>query len=97
MRLFFDTSAFAKRYVAEPGTERVLELCSQASSIGLAAICLPELISTLCRLVREGRLSGEQYNELKRDLLAQTMDAVAVTQCALTCTCPLLGQAVSRG
>ena len=36
MKLFFDTSAFAKRYVTENGTSRVLELCQKANAIGLA-------------------------------------------------------------
>lgn len=81
MRLFFDTSAFAKRYILELGSPRVLELCGQASCIGLAVICLPELISTLCRLVREGRLISEKYHELKSSLLADIAD---VDMCALT-------------
>ncbi len=36
MRLFFDTSAFAKRYIKEDGTKWVLDLCEQAGAIGLA-------------------------------------------------------------
>jgi hypothetical protein len=36
----------------------VLDLCEQAGAISLAVICLPELISTLCRLVREGKLTS---------------------------------------
>ncbi len=74
MKLFFDTSAFAKRYVTENGTSRVLELCQQANSIGLAVVCLPELISTLCRLVRERKLTRSQYAQLKGDVLADIAD-----------------------
>lgn len=74
MKLFFDTSAFAKRYVTESGTTRVLELCHQADSIGLAVVCLPELISSLCRLVRERKLTRIQYAQLKRDVLADIAD-----------------------
>ena len=53
MKLFLDTSAFAKRYVAEPGSEKVMALCQEADALFVSVICLPELISTLCRLVRE--------------------------------------------
>lgn len=74
MKLFFDTSAFAKRYVTENGTTRVLELCQQADSIGLAVVCLPELISTFCRLVRERKLTRSQYAQLKGDVLADIAD-----------------------
>jgi predicted nucleic acid-binding protein len=81
MRLFFDTSAFAKRYIKEDGTKWVLDLCEQAGAIGLAVICLPELISTLCRLVREGKLTSPHYDLLKRNLLADIAD---VDICMLT-------------
>ncbi len=74
MKLFFDTSAFAKRYVTESGTIRVLKLCHQADSIGLAVVCLPELISSLCRLVRERKLTQIQYARLKGDVLADIAD-----------------------
>ncbi len=74
MKLFFDTSAFAKRYVTENGTSRVLDLCQQANSIGLAVVCLPELISTFCRLVRERKLTRSQYAQLKGDVLADIAD-----------------------
>jgi len=39
MRFFFDTSALAKRYAAETGSDAVLVLCEQAQSIGLSVLC----------------------------------------------------------
>jgi len=74
MKLFFDTSAFAKRYVAEMGSDAVLMLCEQASSIGLSIICLPELTSTLCRLVRERKLSKAKYGELHSLIMTDLTD-----------------------
>lgn len=65
MRVFFDTSALTKRYVEEEGSEQVRALCAQADSLGVSVLVFPELISTLCRLVREGRLSAEDYKSLK--------------------------------
>jgi predicted nucleic acid-binding protein len=50
MRTFFDTSAFVKRYVEEPGSERVMEICREAEHLVLSLICLPEMVSTLNRL-----------------------------------------------
>ena len=55
MKVFFDTSALTKRYVEELGSEQVRALCAEAGALGVSILVVPELISTLCRLVREGR------------------------------------------
>jgi predicted nucleic acid-binding protein len=81
MRVFFDTSAFVKKYVEEPGTEKVLEICDQAEQLVLCVICLPELISTLNRLVRERKLTGGDYHKL-RDLIFSEIEEVEI--CYLT-------------
>ena len=65
MNLFLDTSAFAKRYIAEAGSDQLIALCGAAEQIVVSVICLPELISTLSRLVREKRLSKADYRKLK--------------------------------
>ncbi len=75
MRVFFDSSAFAKRYIREAGTEKVLAWCDQATEIGLSAIALPEIISAFCRLRREGNIDDTQYRQLKTLLLADIEDA----------------------
>jgi uncharacterized protein len=74
VKLFFDTSAFAKRYVAETGSDAVLVLCEEAKSIGLSILCLPELTSTLCRLVRERKLPKAKYRELHSLIVADLAD-----------------------
>ncbi len=61
MKVFFDTSALVKRYVNETGSQQVVEICQKADALALSIICLPEMISTLCRLVREGKLSEEIF------------------------------------
>ena len=75
MRVFFDTSAFVKRYISESGTDIVLEWCDRATGIGLSGIALPEIISAFCRLQREARITGTQYRQLKSLLLADIEDA----------------------
>ncbi|NOT18625.1 MAG: type II toxin-antitoxin system VapC family toxin [Sulfuriferula sp.] len=75
MRVFFDTSAFAKRYVQESGSELVADWCERADEIGLAAIALTEIISAFCRLQREGKISVQQYQQLKNALLSDIEDA----------------------
>lgn len=75
MRAFFDTSAFAKRYIAENGSDKVLDLCSKADHLAVSVICLPEIISTLARLTREGRITKSQYGKLKVDVVTDLGDA----------------------
>ena len=76
MRVYFDSSAFAKRYIDEPGTPEVLVWCDQAAELVLSVIAIPELISAFCRLEREGKLSASQYRRLKSDFLADIADAL---------------------
>lgn len=90
MRVFFDSSAFAKRYIHENGTDTVLEWCERATEIGLSGIALPEIISAFCRLRREKRITDTQYRQLKSLLLADIEDAAV---CDLTPA--ILAQAVS--
>jgi uncharacterized protein len=81
VRVFFDSSAFVKRYVSETGTDTVLNWCDQATEIGLSAIALPEIVSAFCRLRREDKIDETQYRQLKALLLADIED---VAICDLT-------------
>jgi len=81
VKVFLDTSAFAKRYVAEHGSDEVLALCQQADELVVSVICLPELISTLSRLVREKKLAKADYRRLKGDAMS---DLVDVDICQIT-------------
>jgi predicted nucleic acid-binding protein len=76
MRVFFDSSAFAKRYVDEAGTAEVLRWCDRATELALSVIAVPELISAFCRLLRERRITKVQYARLKGGLLADLADAL---------------------
>ena len=78
MRIFFDSSAFAKRYVAEAGSVAVDLLCSQADNLGLSVICVPEIISALNRRLRERALSSHDYKKAKGSLAADIRDADVV-------------------
>jgi predicted nucleic acid-binding protein len=76
MRVYFDSSAFAKRYIEETGTAEVLAWCERADELALSVIAIPELISAFCRLRREARLDDGQYQSIKRDLLTDIEDAL---------------------
>ena len=92
MKVFLDTSAFAKRYVAEPGSDQVMDLCQQADSLFVSVICLPELISTLSRLVREKKIAQADYRKLKGDAIADLadVDICQITPGILSAVIPLL-------
>ncbi|MGD0917534.1 MAG: type II toxin-antitoxin system VapC family toxin [Thermodesulfobacteriota bacterium] len=76
MKVFLDSSAFAKRYIAELGSEKTEEICSHATSLGVSSICLPEIISALCRLRRQSVITGDQYEKAKQALLKDLGDAL---------------------
>ena len=99
MRVFFDTSAFVKRYVAEAGTDAVLEWCDRATEIGLSGIALPEIVSAFCRLRRESRITDAQYRQLKSLLLVDIEDAAIcdLTPAVLAQTILALVNNVLRG
>lgn len=75
MKAFLDSSAFAKRFVEEHGSEKVEALCSRASELGLSVICVPEIVSALNRRLREALLTKAQYAEVKQQLMADVRDA----------------------
>ena len=74
MKVFLDSSAFAKRYVNEHGSDRVSTLCQRAESLVVSVICLPELVSALCRLVRERRLAKADFRKLKAAAISDLAD-----------------------
>ena len=78
MRTFFDSSAFAKRYVEEAGSQAVDALCGGATELALSIVCIPEIISALNRRVREGTLSSGQYVEAKARLSEDVEDAAII-------------------
>ena len=98
MKVFMDTSAFAKRYVAESGSDAVMALCQEADVLVVSAICLPELVATLCRLVREKRLVKADYRKLKIAAMADLddVDICQITSRVLDSTVPLLEAYVLR-
>ncbi len=75
MKTFLDSSAFAKRFVDEIGSDKVEATCAQASELGLSVICVPEIMSALNRRRRERLLTATQYTEAKRQLFDDVRDA----------------------
>ncbi len=64
MKVFFDSSSYAKRFLDEAGSQEVESLCQQADSLGLSILCYPEILSSLNRRLREGSITSEDKDEL---------------------------------
>ena len=92
MRVFFDTSAFAKRFIAETGSEQADNMTLKATEMGLSVICFPELMSALNRKRREKLITQEIYWDLKRDILKdiEDTDIINLTPSVLNKTTELL-------
>lgn len=75
MKACLDSSAFAKRFVDEDGSDVVEAVCAQASELGLSVLCVPEVVSALNRCLRERRLTPGQYRQAKQRLLDDVRDA----------------------
>ena len=78
MKTFFDSSAFAKRFVDESGSDDVEALCDSTTTLGLSILCVPEVLSALNRRLREGALVRRQYAMAKRRLFEDVRDAEIV-------------------
>ncbi len=74
MRIYFDSSAFAKRFIEEPGSQRIDDICQEASEVGLSIICFPEILSALNRKVREKSISNRNYTIAKNRLSEELSD-----------------------
>ncbi len=75
MKALFDSSSFAKRYIEEKGSQEIEELCQKTTNLGISVILVPEIISGLARLKREGTLTTHSYDLAKNSLLEDARDA----------------------
>lgn len=78
MKTFFDSSAYAKRFIEEKGSSIVEEICLQTSSLGLSIICIPEIISALNRQRRKKNISTRNYKIVKKKFLEEINDATMI-------------------
>ena len=78
MNLFADSSALAKRYLADEKSEDFEALLQRSNSLAVSVLCLPEIISALCRRRRERFLTRSQYLAAKAALEMDLADATAI-------------------
>ena len=78
LNVFFDSSALAKRYIEEKGSDQVQVILSSASALAVSVICIPEIVSALCRRRRERKVSTEAYRNAKASVLSDIDDATVI-------------------
>ena len=78
LNVFFDSSALAKRYIEENGSDQVQAILSSASTLAVSVICVPEIVSALCRRRRERKLSNEEYRNARGSVLSDIDDATVI-------------------
>jgi hypothetical protein len=71
MLSFFDSSAFAKRFIEESGSGEIENICFDSESIAVSSICFPEIISALNRRLRESSISKKDYLLIKERLIEE--------------------------
>ncbi len=98
MKLFVDSSAFAKRYVFEDGTKIIEDLLQRASQLALCTIVVPEIISGMNRRRREQILLKSDYRKIRKQLLEDVHDAIVlqVTPAVISCSVKLLETNILR-
>ena len=98
MKLSVDSSSFAKRYIQEVGSDELDDFLQNASELALCVILVPELISGLNRLLREGALADIDYRKAKRLLLDDIRDAtiLQLTPAVISRSVKLLEENVLR-
>ena len=98
MKLVMDSSAFAKRYVYEHGSDIVDQILQRTSQLALCTILVPEIISGLNRRLREQFLSPDGYWKAKGHLMSDVSDAIIlqVTPAVISRSVKLLEKNVLR-
>ncbi len=66
--MYYDTSAFAKKYLVEEGSETVLKLIEEDGAILTSALTELEIVTTVENAKRRGRLQSPLYRDVVRSL-----------------------------
>jgi predicted nucleic acid-binding protein len=61
--IYFDTSALAKKYIKETGSDEVIKIVV-GEVVATSKLTYPEMISTMVRRNRAGDISGKELSEL---------------------------------
>jgi predicted nucleic acid-binding protein len=80
--LYLDTSALAKLFIVEPGSQSVSAAVAQAAAVATHLIAYAEMRATFARAVRMGRVDGAALPTLTTDLERRwvSLEVLTVTE-----------------
>jgi len=78
MKIAVDSSAFAKRYVQEVGSDKLDCFLERASELAFCVILVSEIISGLNRRLRDRILTIKDYRTVKKQLMDDVHDATVL-------------------
>ncbi|MHC4871274.1 MAG: type II toxin-antitoxin system VapC family toxin [Planctomycetota bacterium] len=78
VKLFVDSSALAKKYIYEYGSEKLEKYLQEASQLAISVILVPEVISGLNRRVREKKIAKSDYKKIKTQLFDNVRDSIVL-------------------
>ena len=78
MNLFADSSALAKRYIADERSNELDALLERSTDLAVSVLCVAEIISALCRRRREGFIKQAEYTAAKNALESDLADATII-------------------
>jgi predicted nucleic acid-binding protein len=78
VNVFADSSALAKRYIADEQSVSLDEILESATDLAVSVLCITEIISALCRRRRERFLKPAEYLQVKAALEADLADATVL-------------------
>lgn len=68
--LYVDTSALAKLYLIEAGSERIAERARAAPSVASSTLAWPECLASFARRRREGTISADEHRALREKFVS---------------------------
>ena len=77
---FLDTSALAKRYIVEQGTQRVVALVEGADRLIVSRLVMVEVTSALARRARTGGLATDQLSSILNAFETELRDRFEVME-----------------
>jgi hypothetical protein len=78
VNLFADSSALAKRYIVDEQSDELDEALKRATNLAVSVLCLPEIISALCRRRRERFITKSQYEAARSALESDLADTALI-------------------
>lgn len=82
MKLYLDSSALVKRYVAEPGSPAIrAALTTPGATLATSRVAVPEVVAAIARAARDGRLDDASA---QRAIDQALTDVDAMIQVAVT-------------